>query len=210
MKAFRELSIKGSSDELASFIDGIAFRLEDGWEGVENINPPNSLKPFYFTCPEAPGRTECEIWIAHRSPNELYVSNIVPKSYQGQFSYDDYNAILLEFYNRFAFPVATERHLRVELSSGDVDLETWLSPTAAKALRLFSQKANKSTGASHPEDQKRWYAFVILADKENAHLDASTLARWLREEAGWAESIASELAGEYEQARSLLAYEHAG
>jgi hypothetical protein len=210
MKVYRELSIKGSSQQLEAFIDGVACRLADGWGGGENVYPPRPLRPFYFTCPEAPGRAASEIWIARRDPNELYVSNIVQKEYRGQLSYPEYNAILSEFFDRFARPVATEQGLHIGLSSDNLGLEEWLSSTAADALRLFSRKANKSTGASHPEDQKRWYSFLILADREKARLDASTLARWLREEEGWADSVASELAGQYEEARSLLAYEHAG
>jgi hypothetical protein len=165
---------------------------------------------YCLTFPEARGRTAGEVWMGYRGPNELYVSNVIPRNFEGQFLYSDYNTILSEFYDRFAFPTAREQRLPIELSSDEVGLEDWLSPAAAKALRLFSDKANKSTGASHPEDQKRWYRFLILADREKVRLDASTLARWLREEEGWADSVASELAGQYEEARSLLAYEHAG
>ena len=218
MKVYRGLSIKGSWQGLEAFIDGIAPRLAaEGWGAVEYVYQHDPSKPFCFTCPETAGGTESEIWMARRDPDkpylgngELYVSNIVPKDYQRQLSYHEYNAILSEFYDRFARRSATEQGLSIELSSDDVNLEDWLSPTAAEALRLFSRKANRSTGASHPEDQKRWYRFLILADREKARLDASTLARWLREDEGWADSIASDLAGDYEQARSLLAYEHAG
>jgi hypothetical protein len=218
MKVYRGLSIKGSWQGLEAFIDGIAPRLAaEGWGAVEYVYQHDPLRPFCFTRPDPAGRTESEIWMARRDPDqpflgngELYVSNIVPKDYRGQFSYPEYNAILTEFYERFARPVAIERGLSIELSSGEVDLEEWLSPTAAQALRLFSEKANKSTGASHPMDRERWYKFLILADKENARFDASTLARWLSEEAGWADTTASELADDYERARSLLAYEHAG
>jgi len=210
MKVFRELSIKGSPSELAFFVDGIASRLlASGW-GADEYPQHDPPKTFGFTCPESAGRSATEIWLGYRGLYELYVSNIIPKGYRGHLSYDEYNAILCDFYDRFALPEARKHVLDVALSSDDVDLETWLSKEAAEALRLFCNKANKSTGASHPEDQKRWYRFVILADKENANLDASTLARWLSEEAGWADSIASELASDYEQARSLLAYEHAG
>jgi hypothetical protein len=218
MKVYRELSIKGSWPELETFISRIAPRLgAEGWGAVEYVYQHDPSKPFCFTCPETAGRTESEIWMARRDPDkpylgngELYVSNIVPKDYRGQLSCPEYNAILTEFYERFVRPEKNDPGLTINLSDDDVGLEKWLTPTAAQALRLFSENANKSTGASHPMDRKRWYQFLILADKENARLDASTLARWLTEEAGWADTTASELADDYERARSLLAYEHAG
>jgi hypothetical protein len=218
MKVYRELSIKGSWQKLEAFIDRIALRQgAEGWSAVEYVYQHDPLKPFCFTCPETAGRPESEIWVARRDPDkpylgngELYVSNIVPKDYRRQLAYPEYNAILTEFYERFVRPEKDDPGLSIDLSRDDVGLEEWLSPAAAQALRLFSEKANKSTGASHPMDRERWYKFLILADKENARLDASTLARWLSEEAGWADTTASELADDYARARSLLAYEHAG
>jgi hypothetical protein len=215
MKVFRELSIKGSSERLAAFIHGVTLRLADGWrreterEGQSIKLTPGLWPMFCFTCPKAQGRGMSEIWIAHRSANELFVSNVIPHSF-GQLSYEQYNEILCEFHDQFARPAAEEQDLRIELSADNVDLEAWLSPLAAEALRSFSNHANKSTGASHPLDRERWYKFLILSDKEKSTLDASTLARWLSEEAGWADTTASELADDYERARSLLAYEHAG
>src|SRR5580700_10329211 len=113
MKVFRELTIKGTSDQLAAFIDGIAPRLAgSGWGGGEypQHDPP---KMFCFTCPETAGRTASEIWVGYRGPNELYVSNVIPKAYRGQLLPEDYNEILREFYDRFALPVATEQHLSI-------------------------------------------------------------------------------------------------
>ena len=111
---------------------------------------------------------------------------------------------LVEFHDRFAVPVAQELGLRIILTPDDVDLEVWLSPATAQALRSFSRNANKSTGSAHPMDRDRWYAFIFAAHRENARFDSSTLYRWLSEAGGWSGSMASDLSREYEQARSLL------
>jgi hypothetical protein len=81
-----------------------------------------------------------------------------------------------------------------------------VSPETALLLHRFSAAANKSTGSSHPCDEERWLEFVTAAHREKAALDASTLEQWLREGEGWPEDIASELAVDYEKARSLLSY----
>ncbi|MGE0406636.1 MAG: hypothetical protein AB7O65_10065, partial [Candidatus Korobacteraceae bacterium] len=54
------------------------------------------------------------------------------------------------------------------------------------------------TGSSHPRDRARWVTFLQSVTREGASLSPSQLARWLHEEAGWSEEVASELASEYE------------
>jgi hypothetical protein len=81
-----------------------------------------------------------------------------------------------------------------------------VSKETAQLLHHFSVLANKSTGATHPSDERRWFEFIGAAHREDASLDDRTLERWLREEEDWPEDVASELAAEYEKARSLLKF----
>ena len=102
---------------------------------------------------------------------------------------------------------AAERNgVHAEITTGEKDIEDWLSPTAARLLRNFSDEANKSTGSAHPSDRDNWYAFLASAHSENTELDASTLARWLQEVEGWDEEQADKLAVEYEFGRGLLEF----
>jgi hypothetical protein len=138
-------------------------------------------------------------------PDGFYVSNIVPTE-ASELSYGEYNALLQDFADKVARPVAEAQGCSVEITPGRQRLEDWVSPVVAEALRRFSSAANKSTGASHPMDQKRWFAFLLAAHRSAASLDADRLARWLYQAHGWDEDSAHELAGDYERAMALLDY----
>ena len=71
------------------------------------------------------------------------------------------------------------------------------------ALKRFSSLANKSTGSSHPLDQKRGFEFLILAHNAHDKLDVNLVIYTLRE-LGWSEERAIELGLEFEFAESLL------
>jgi hypothetical protein len=131
------------------------------------------------------------------------VTNIVPLE-AGELSYEKYNAILINFTEKIAAPAAKESGFSVELSEPELAITAWLSSSTAQRLQSFSYLANKSTGASHPSDRKRWFDFLIAAYLEGAKLDVSTLRRWLVEIENWPEEIALELAIDYEFSSDLL------
>jgi len=132
-----------------------------------------------------------------------YVPNVVPVEY-GQLNYAQYNKILNDFLEKIILPTAPLFGFRIETTPDHQNLEDWISKETANRLRTFSAAANKSTGASHPMDQKRWFEFIISAHRNNADLDTERLARWLNEVENWDEESAYRLAGNYENARQLL------
>jgi hypothetical protein len=131
------------------------------------------------------------------------ITNIVPKK-MGQLTYAQYNALLQEFDRSIAKPAASKTGFAVNVSAPRQTLEQWVSPEAAKALEAFSDAANKSTGSSHPLDQKRWLRFLILSHHSEKKVDGDRLRRWLIEVDGWDEDHALKLVIEYEFALDLL------
>jgi hypothetical protein len=131
------------------------------------------------------------------------VANIVPRRV-GELGITKYNAILQDFIDRVASPAAKAGGFLTDTGSGWQTLEDWLDPGPADALRRFCNLANKSTGASHPRDQERWYEFLIEAHRSSAKLDPGQLARWLIEVDGWGEETAHGLAIDFEFACGLL------
>jgi hypothetical protein len=131
------------------------------------------------------------------------VSNIVPRNV-GELGIAKYNTILRDFVVRVAEPAAQEGGFAIELTSPNQTLEDWMDTEPATALRRFSRLANKSTGAAHPMDRERWYAFLIAAHHTSKRLDSDHLARWLIEVEGWSANRAQELAIDYEFALGLL------
>lgn len=134
-----------------------------------------------------------------------YVPNIVPLE-TGKLTYTQYNTILDDFIVRIALPVSSKFGFKVERSESEQTIDDWLSPRAVIKLKSFSNSANKSTLASHPLDQRRWFDFIITAYLNNDKLKSDMLSRWLYEVDGWDENSAIELAGNFENSISLLTY----
>ena len=133
------------------------------------------------------------------------VPNIVPLS-PGALNFREYNAVLEDFRERVASPVAVGLPLNIEVSNATQDLEDWTSADAATALELFSAAANKASGASHPMDEKRWFRFLVADYRGKKRLGAARLMRWLHEVEGWNEDTAHKLASQYEMGIDLLEY----
>ncbi|TXT25787.1 MAG: hypothetical protein FD131_4465 [Rhodocyclaceae bacterium] len=131
------------------------------------------------------------------------VSNIVPRNV-GELGITKYNTILRDFVARIAEPAASTSGFNIELTSPHQSLDDWLDAEPAAALRRFSRLANKSTGAAHPMDRERWYAFLIATHHTSKRLDTDQLVRWFVEVEYWSEDTAHELAIDYEFALGLL------
>lgn len=134
-----------------------------------------------------------------------YVPNIVPLATR-ELSFTEYNSILTDFVDRVARPVCDRLGVGIELTPGSQSLEDWTTGDVAIRLRRFSGAANKSTGASHPMDERRWFDFIVASHRSGTELDVEALARWLREVDGWDEETAYDLASDYQNALALLTY----
>ncbi|GGZ32879.1 hypothetical protein [Asticcacaulis endophyticus] len=134
-----------------------------------------------------------------------YVPNIIPLE-MGSLSFTQYNAVLMDFITRIAAPVATKFGFTISTTEPLQTIDDWLTPDAALKLRRFSGAANKSSGASHPMDQRRWFDFLVAAHRGGNSPGPDRLARWLHEAEGWDEDSAHNLAGDFESSMALLAY----
>lgn len=143
------------------------------------------------------------------SDSEGYeVTNIVPLEID-HLSISSYNDILGDFIDRVIQPVSKTSGFRIEVSARRQSITDWTSQEAADALHRFSLVANKSTGSSHPSDQKRWFSFLFSAHKARGKLDSTLLKRWLIEAEEWPPDSATGLIYEYEFGMDLLdEYDH--
>ncbi len=209
MKVFRELYLHLPEEKADDFFSELEQILQGNWRREISLEQKSAreskVKFYYFSC----GRTEvlepALIAFARKNPEIVYISNIVPRE-RGKLSKDQYNVILMEFYNNFLQPLCSKYSVPVETTSDNQSMEDWVSEETYRKLKSFSRTANKSTGTSHPCDQERWFAFIVSALRHNESLDSSRLKRWLVEEEGWHEDMAFQLAIEYEQGLSLLTY----
>ncbi|XUY29982.1 hypothetical protein RMR21_022670 (plasmid) [Agrobacterium sp. rho-8.1] len=139
------------------------------------------------------------------TPDGYYVPNVVPLAF-GSLTKGEYNAILQEFIDAIAQPIANRLGFELRAAESRQALADWVSDEVGTKLKRFSGAANKSTGASHPSDQRRWFDFIVAAHRRHERLDPGTLFRWLHEAEGWDEETAHQLAGDYENARALLKF----
>lgn len=216
MKVFRDLLIYADAQQMAIAISEMEKAMPSGWmrdkaaESRSQAFPSSTDRDIYcFVCKQTERRPAAMLILAEKEQGKFQVSNIVPLN-QHQLKHSEYNFILGEFYDKVFKPNLEKLSIHHQLTEPDATLETWMDEKTAALLRAFTANANKWTGASHPNDRKRWNDFVLSAHQSSSTLDPSTLVRWLVEEENWSAEVAEQLALEYESGRGLLehAYSH--
>src|SRR4051794_33363598 len=128
MRALNDLVIRGPRPELAMFLQRLEGSLSDGWR--RDREPEARLRgmgvgrdgAFCFRCTDAPGRPAAALWLQARSPEEWYVSNIVPVE-RHTLSDEEYNRILAEFESRFLKPLSRGSLVQPEILPARTRLE---------------------------------------------------------------------------------------
>lgn len=208
IEVFMELRLRGPDPQRTALRKALAERASPPWsfdrdrtdEMVRNAFSTKDLLVFERAQQDMVPAAFLTLWAAD---DGYYVSNIVPIEV-GELSRRQYNAILKEFAERVVGPVAADQGFVLETSSAHEGIEDWLPKPAANALVSFSRCANKSTRASHPHDQRRWFDFIIEVHRSGASLGPDRLARWLHQVEGWDEDSAHDLAGDFETSLALL------
>ena len=131
------------------------------------------------------------------------VVNIVPLE-GDELGISGYNDVLNDFIECVVNPASQELKFDVTLTPRKQSITDWISDEAASALHTFSVCANKSTGAGHPSDRKRWFDFLFAAYATNTKLDTELLGRWLVEAEEWPPDVAQDLADRYQYSMELL------
>lgn len=223
MKTYRELYFRGTLQQLTVFTDQIGNFATGDWE----IKPRSDRwKDYLFF--EYHGsivdKANVSIYVGDRLiKGELSVGNIVPIE-KSQLSVDEYNAVLMRFYEDVIVPYK-EHGTDVNISQPSDDIfnpTSVISEVALEKLKLFCNAANKSTGSSHPCDRERWFDFVCQTVDDDRMFDYSVLSNFLQDENywgkkpdeyigvmgdyAWSEDQASELASEYDSMCEILKY----
>lgn len=223
MKIYRELYFRGTSKQLFEFIDQIGKYAVGDWKFEKQSERWKDYLFFDYIGTHV-DKARVSIYVGDRiAKGELKVGNIVPID-KNELSVNEYNAVLLQFYDDVIKPFKeTGVELNISQPSDDIfDPKSVISETALKKLELFCSAANKSTGSSHPSDQKRWFDFICQTVDDDKMFDSSTLASFLQDEAywggksddfigvmgeyAWDEEHAYELASEYANLCQILCY----
>lgn len=133
----------------------------------------------------------------------ISVPNIVPIE-AVQLTVQEYNAILHHFVKHILEPIRVNDNFTFELSKDELSLSDILDEKSVEKFTKFSRTANKSTGFSHPNDEQRWFDFILSSFNQDLDLD---LLRDSLVDDGWSIDTSEELVMNYEYASSLLKYQ---
>ena len=208
IEVFQNLEVFGSHEQLRAFRRNVLANLQRPWRHAKKDEERSKrtwkgdvLALERAATDEAP---PARLVLVERD-SSYWLSNIVPIEVR-ELGRARYNAVLRDFLDLIGNAAADKAGVTVELTKPRQDLNDWLSLDAAKALRVFSSSANKSTGLSHPMDRERWYDFIIKAHGHDEKFNTDRLGRWLIEVERWPEDEARDLVGEYEFGSGLLDY----
>lgn len=207
IEVFQDLSITGPESKRTELREALIMAAAAPWkhgqDAEKDLSRMARADDIIVFQREADGRLPAAGLTLWSRKGGYEITNIVSKQ-MGQLTYAQYNGLLQEFDRSIARPAASKAGFVVNVSAPRQTLEEWISPEAAKALEAFSDLANKSTGSSHPLDQRRWLRFLILSHNGEKKVDGDRLRRWLIEVDGWDEDHALKLVIEYEFALDLL------
>ncbi|NQZ51857.1 MAG: hypothetical protein HRT95_17280 [Moritella sp.] len=204
MKEFQNLKISIDKDSFDSFseyistISNLWVRDSEKEDGVTRFTDEKMYCYNFISDDEE----VASLWLSEKDTNNLYVSNIVPIK-SNQLTIDEYNKILKLFCDHILSKAQKKFDFKLDISKDNIELEDLLTDSSAKSLRAFSALANKSTGRSHPLDQKRWFEFIRLTFYSEVKISPELLEKYLIED-GWDQNTALDLACDYEYSIDLL------
>ncbi|MBW4576270.1 MAG: hypothetical protein KME08_13415 [Aphanothece sp. CMT-3BRIN-NPC111] len=204
MKSFFELKLIGISSEQEKLIDRIEYNLCDGWTRAKDMEADfqanDKIDYRIFVCP----KPIAALFLTSDENKYLYVCNIVPKE-SNELGVDIYNTILEDFLTKLVEPAASGLDIRIVTTTADRSIDNSMSPELAEKFKHFSNLANKSSGGTHPSDERRLFDLIIQAHVEKSLLDESSLRELLVDE-GWSEEQAYKLSIKYNFGMNLLKY----
>ena len=150
LTVFRDLTIRGMIDNIASLGDAIQKQLPSQWkrdcakeiENASMFGDAGALLVFErSTTDDLPAAG-----VAMLTEGEtVSVLNIVPLE-KHQLSIAEYNALLVELTEQAIRPATNSLGLSCELGSEEKTITAWMSESAISALQRFSHLANHATG----------------------------------------------------------------
>jgi hypothetical protein len=205
MKTFRDLKLIESTDEQEELINRVEQSLRNGWirarDKEAEFKSNDGMDYRIFICSETSSRPELALFFCPDQNGYLYVCNIVPKG--RELGKDGYNDVLEEFLVNFVKPGVQDLDIQIVITPAERTIDTSMSPELAQLLKQFSAAANKSSGGTHPLDERRFFDFIIQTHLEGSLLDETDLKELLVDD-GWSEDNAFELSCKYRFGIDLL------
>ena len=205
IEVFRDLTLTSRIAQRPALRDALRRSAAAPWRHAEEREqefPDTSYEFLAFQRAPADNLPASGLTLCGR-PDGYEVVNIVPLE-AGELGVSGYNDILNDFIGRVVGPASRELEFQVGVTPRQQSIADWTSDEVASALHTVSVCANKSTGAGHPADRKRWFEFLFAAHAANTRLDTELLGRWLVEAEAWPPEVAHDLVDRYQYSMDLL------
>lgn len=213
MKVYQTLRIKASSNMLVNLLDSWKNSQHPGWRYDEDktlfyarniLTSASNVACFEIRVAALPSST---IWLVI-SEEVLKVTNIVPLEVS-HLDYNEYNKIINAFYQTFVATLKNNNEYKILLSSAYPSIINLANKRTADKLVLWETLCNPDDGNLHPNDEQRWFDFIITAAQTHSPLDSEILKRWLVEDKKWIDNengVVERLCSEYENGVRLIQY----
>ena len=141
---------------------------------------------------------------ASEDRNGIAIINIVPLSNSGVFELgiSTYNAILNRFKEMVFVPIANDLGNLIEEDEEDYTVED-IIPKSYQKLNTWLSFYPLSR---HPNDEHRWYDFLIALVENNEHIGSGVLSEYIREKCHWSDKDLYDLELRFESQIDLLEY----
>lgn len=212
MEVFQNLTVFVPDDKLVVFQQKLLKQaLSQHWEPQDRFEADykkNVLSDEPVICLKSPSllldlkQIQAYVWLRH-SKGRFQLFNIIP-ALTRSLSYQEYNFVLGTFYNLVVKGVAKKMDLDAIITAPEKSIEDIIGSDAYNALSRFSKAANKSTGNTNPFDFDRWCDFVFIIHRNDIQLNSDDFSRWLEEDEGWPNELATKLAIDLEYALDIL------
>lgn len=205
IEVFQDLTLTSRDGRRTALRDALHRNASPPWRHAEERErefPDTSREFLVFQRASGDALAASGLTLCGR-PDGYEVVNIVPLE-ADELGVSGYNDVLNDFMERVVNPASRELGFDVSLTPRKQSIVDWTSDEVASALHTFSVCANKSTGAGHPADRKRWFEFLFASYAANTRLDTELLGRWLVEAEEWPPEIAHDLVDSYQYSMDLL------
>jgi len=198
MKVFQELKIldKGKFNDLVIKKNNLSSEWKRNLEREKSFEKDTSDIAYCFDY-LGEALNKAKLWVMEKG-SYYTVTSIVPQE-KNRLDEDEYNALLSEFITK------NLKGFDCKISESDVTLIDLAGEALSKKFYSFSRLANKSTGRTHPCDEKRWFDFVLSCLKKNEYIIPEYISFFLIED-GWDEQSAFDLSLDYEYTYQVMKY----
>lgn len=198
----KDLEIKLNDISYQDFYNLITIDIEGNWSHTPDKEEKGRLFGQTYICFEYDSSNfgRAGFTILKENENKLSVPNIVPLD-KSQLSIKEYNQVLDIFVTDILERYKNNENFEYSLSNDILILKDEIDTESYNKYKAFVGIASGLGGISHPNDQRRWFDFIIATYNED--LDLNLLKCSLVED-GLNSDLSDRLIEKYDFGRDLL------